>query len=406
MPENSDGTVFKIENVLENLQSELAKTKKENEELKKIIAELQPKKRINQVDPDIEEVNVASETAWILPKKKKRKMEQSSDEIKKDPKQTKTPTVIRTQKPPPIVVSNLVDYSLVNQHLQDAKFNYKTNMLNNNQLKINVESDNEYRKLTKLLNESEIEWHSYENKQARPIRVMVRNLHPTCKVEEIKEDLENMNLKIIDVTNKLKKTKVNGVDVITPLPLFMLTFENTEDIKKIYEIQYLCHMRVKIEALKGNNLIPQCKRCQRYGHTQRYCQRQPACVKCAGNHITAECTKPKTTAPKCYNCAEEHPANYRGCMVAKELQKRRDNIIKNNKIKNQPRIFQSRQVSEGRSYLQATQNEQSSAQQNNNQQPMLQMMQQIMTALNKLTERMDRLEATNTGAFPRRIINE
>lgn len=32
------------------------------------------------------------------------------------------------------------------------------------------------------------------------------------------------------------------------------------------------------------------------------------------------CTKPKETPPKCYNCGENHPVNYRGCVVAKEFE--------------------------------------------------------------------------------------
>jgi PAX-interacting protein 1 len=43
------------------------------------------------------------------------------------------------------------------------------------------------------------------------------------------------------------------------------------------------------------------------------------CVKCAGKHTTESCTKPKEIPPKCYNCGANHLANYRGCVVAKEL---------------------------------------------------------------------------------------
>lgn len=105
----------------------------------------------------------------------------------------------------------------------------------------------------------------------------------------------------------------------------MLSFDHTEEIKKIYQIEYLQHMRVKIEALRNSKSIPQCKRCQSFGHTQKFCQRQAKCVKCAGNHMTAECNKNENFKPVCANCNEAHPANYRGCLVAKELQKRRLN---------------------------------------------------------------------------------
>lgn len=62
--------------------------------------------------------------------------------------------------------------------------NCKATLLNNDQVKLNVENEDEYRKLTKHLNEESFYWHSYENKQTRPIKVMTRKLHLTCEPEK------------------------------------------------------------------------------------------------------------------------------------------------------------------------------------------------------------------------------
>lgn len=51
-------------------------------------------------------------------------------------------------------------------------------------------------------------------------------------------------------------------------------------------------MNIKIKLYKTGILILQCKRCQSYEHTQKFYQRNLAYVKCAGNHLTATCTKP------------------------------------------------------------------------------------------------------------------
>ena len=45
-----------------------------------------------------------------------------------------------------------------------------------------------------------------------------------------------------------------------------------------------------------------------------------------------ELQKPKEIPPKCYNCAEKHPANYRGCVVAKELQAFRNKAANQTKL--------------------------------------------------------------------------
>ena len=194
--------------------------------------------------------------------------------------------------------------------MNENNLEVKATMLNNEQVKLNVQNIDEYRKLTKHL-EDKYFWHTYENKQMRPIKVVAKRLHYSCRPEEIKSYLEHKGFKITEVVNMLKR----GSKI--PLPMFMLTFSNDEDIRKIYEIREILGMKVDMEPLRRSKLIPQCKRCQSFQHTQKFCHREPRCVKCAGKHLTKECTKLPQTEPKCANCGEKHPASYRGCEVAK-----------------------------------------------------------------------------------------
>ena len=105
----------------------------------------------------------------------------------------------------------------------------------------------------------------------------------------ILEDLVGKNLEIKDVVNIIKTEKVEGNTDKKLLPIFMLTFGKSEDIKKIFGISTILGLKVRIEPLcKRIALIPQSKKCQAYGRTQAYCNRDPRCVKCAGKHLTAE----------------------------------------------------------------------------------------------------------------------
>jgi hypothetical protein len=106
----------------------------------------------------------------------------------------------------------------------------------------------------------------------------------------------------------------------------MKSLSDSEDIEKIYKITHILGCKVEIQPIRGSKLIPQCKKCQAFGHTQKFCSKEPRCVKCASRHLTRECQKLETQNPKYVNCGEGHPANYRGCIVAKELKK-----IKNKK---------------------------------------------------------------------------
>uniref|UniRef100_A0A034VDC4 Nucleic-acid-binding protein from transposon X-element n=1 Tax=Bactrocera dorsalis TaxID=27457 RepID=A0A034VDC4_BACDO len=119
--------------------------------------------------------------------------------------------------------------------------------------------------------------------------------------------------------------------------MFIVCFEPTENIKKIYEIKHILNSNVKLEPIKPSNLVPQCKSCQAFGHTRNYCYKPPRCIKCAGNHSTLSCTKPAELPPKCCNCSQNHPANYRGCEVTKQLQKIKNATGKNNEHKYEPK---------------------------------------------------------------------
>lgn len=48
--------------------------------------------------------------------------------------------------------------------------------------------------------------------------------------------------------------------------------------------------------------IIQCHRCQQWGHASSNCYGEIKCLKCAGTHLTQECTKSPDTAAKCANC--------------------------------------------------------------------------------------------------------
>ena len=325
-----------LEIILKNMNIEISSLKAENEKLKN---ENMPKLP-NEVDEyQTDDDELSRETNWILQKRKskKRKAENSPEvDLPKTSNQTNSylppAKEKRNLRPPPIMISEVNDYKALYQIIQnEVNENFNIKLLNNNIYKVNVNNSDEYRAVTSALNNGKVSWYSYENKQSRPIKVVVKNLHHSWSNEEIVSHLQNRNFKAISAINKLKfKTK-------EPLDMFLLSFDATENIKNIYEIKTILNTVVKIEPPKQSKWIPQCKLCQGFNHTKNYCSKQPRCVKCAGKHKTEECLKQPTEKPKCVNCGEEHPANYRGCLVAKELQKLR-------KKPNQKVITEQKQV--------------------------------------------------------------
>jgi hypothetical protein len=68
--------------------------------------------------------------------------------------------------------------------------------------------------------------------------------------------------------------------------MFILTFSADNSTNKLFEITSIMGINVEIKPFRKCKLLPQCKQCQAYGHTQRYCNKDPRCVKCAGNTIS------------------------------------------------------------------------------------------------------------------------
>lgn len=102
-------------------------------------------------------------------------------------------------------------------------------------------------------------------------------------------DLTDKGFKIISAVNILKSEykkdpsdEGKSVKSQIKLRLFMLTFDNSESIDKIYGIKTIAFQVIKIEAIRQNSTrIVQCKKCQGYNHLRSSCYRKARCVKCA-----------------------------------------------------------------------------------------------------------------------------
>lgn len=92
--------------------------------------------------------------------------------------------------------------------------------------------------------------------------------------------------------------------------MYFVDFMPNPGNKVIYKVQFLLNYRVVVfESPRAKRQIPQCATYQSYGHTKGYCFRKPRCVKCAGNHVTANChRKERSEHVKCVLCNDNHPA--------------------------------------------------------------------------------------------------
>ncbi|CAH2083988.1 unnamed protein product [Euphydryas editha] len=232
------------------------------------------------------------------------------------PKMAESETVIIT-KPPPFFIDKVSNIQPLTEMLEKvARGNYEIKILQNERVKIQAKAHEAYSAIYKELKCRDTEFFTYKTKQERSFRVVLKRMHPSINTNSLKEALENLGHKPTNIWNiKNNKTKL-------PLPMFFIDLQPNHNNKDVYNIKTLLNCRIEIEPPRPKRTIPQCTNCQQYGHTQNFCHRQPKCVKCAGSHHTSKCPrKERSDKVKCILCDGNHPANYKGCIVYKELQK-------------------------------------------------------------------------------------
>ncbi|HYS59309.1 MAG TPA: hypothetical protein VEM27_01870, partial [Gemmatimonadales bacterium] len=249
--------------------------------------------------------------------------------------------VKKVPAPEAITVYGVKDFNkfqeaILNNHTEGAFFPVFST-LGNGTIKIKAACVDSYRQILNLLKEMQeitltnneqdtqvlgkIEYHCYKLKQERNYCFIIRGLHPTTELQRIKDALFQQGYKVCHIVNLRKRIKsADGAYSYKQLPLHRVEIISTEHNKEVLDIKELLYTKVTMEAPWKTRVIPQCVRCQQFGHTKNYCAIAQRCVKCAGNHWTKECKKPIDTKPTCANCGGEHPANYKGCPVYKKKQ--------------------------------------------------------------------------------------
>lgn len=223
-------------------------------------------------------------------------------------------------KPPPIFIQTQVNYENFCKKMLELTgndgFECKSTL---KAIKLSTYNSDSYRKVVKFLQDGKVSFHTYQSKENKPFKVVIRNLHHSTDIQFIKDELFNNGFTIRNISNvQHKQTKV-------PLPIFFVDIEPAPNNSDIFKLTSLCYTKIKVETPHPKKDMPQCLRCQAYGHTRTYCNHSPRCVRCGEHHNSNECTKDRNSPAKCALCSGAHPANYKGCPSHKELQKTKNN---------------------------------------------------------------------------------
>jgi hypothetical protein len=154
-----------------------------------------------------------------------------------------------------------------------------------------METTDTYRKLIKQLQEDKVIHHAYQMKQERAYITQPPTAQIIAELEEQAHKVRN----ILNVKHRTTKE---------PLFLFFIDLEPNENNKDIYDIKFVCNMKITVESPKQGNHIAHCTRCQSYGHTKTHCAKPYAFVKCGGNITQPHVQNHQIHQPNVH-CAEE-----------------------------------------------------------------------------------------------------
>ncbi|XP_071442845.1 uncharacterized protein [Hetaerina americana] len=196
---------------------------------------------------------------------------------------------------------------------------------------------NDFRAVSTYLRSKGLEHYTYTLKSDKKPHFVLRGLPNNTPIDSIEEALADLGFPTDQVV-QLKSTRPspiqqaerNAIRAVNPdaelpaipprdLPLFQVRLQDSSRQDEFLQTSSLLHLRTNVEPFRQPVGPPQCLSCQRYGHTHKTCGLRPRCVKCAGDHHYKDCVKPKDVPAKCVNCGGPHTANYRGCVVHREL---------------------------------------------------------------------------------------
>ncbi|KAL4119135.1 hypothetical protein QTP88_011986 [Uroleucon formosanum] len=161
--------------------------------------------------------------------------------------------------PPPIFVRGVTNYSnLTTAFIELIGVDNFFCKASADRLKIQTANPESYRSLIHFLKDEGAEYHTYQLKEDKPLRVVIRNLHHTTEPDTIKEELVVRMFDVRRVTNVLHRvTKA-------PLPLFFVDLEPQIKSNEIFQLTSLLHTKIRVEEPYKSKILSQCINCQEY----------------------------------------------------------------------------------------------------------------------------------------------
>ncbi|VVC42920.1 Pre-C2HC domain [Cinara cedri] len=145
----------------------------------------------------------------------------------------------RANLPPPIIVRGVLDFISFRDELVrlvgSDNFFFKSST---NDLKIQSTKPEFYRAIIHFLKERKAQYHTYQPREEKSFRVVIRNLHPSTPTAEIGFAIEELGYTVRQVANVIHKITKNK------LPIFFIDLEPAAINKEIFNLTVVLHTKL------------------------------------------------------------------------------------------------------------------------------------------------------------------
>jgi hypothetical protein len=138
-----------------------------------------------------------------------------------------------TPKIPPLFIANITKFSQFRLEISEVITNDFTATSKNDKIKVNVETVDDFRTLTKFLDDKKYEYYTYRLKNEKDISAIIRNLPTSITEFEAMEELSRLNFPVKSVFRLSNKD-------MTLTPIMAIQLENnplSQDIFKLIMFQ-------------------------------------------------------------------------------------------------------------------------------------------------------------------------
>ena len=252
-----------------------------------------------------------SDWTTVKSRKTRRNYPEKTQTLQPPKPQTTASHTAPQERNPPIILRDRADWIRLHDLMEEQNAFYTTATNVKDGIKIIFPSIQDYKRTLDICHKTNppFQIHTFSTEEERELHIVIRGTPTEIPIEKVHSELKDLGYHplrgIIRMIHPRTKRDMPLIKVVLP-----------KEETNIYKITEICGLRATVEALIKNPKVMQCHRCQIFGHGSSRCTAQAKCVKCAGLHLTAECTTPHTHAPKCANCGAAHVANYRGCPMA------------------------------------------------------------------------------------------